>query len=177
MSVPQIERRRDGRIEWTPAVDAVIRARWSTKSADQIAADLGVSKGAIIGRAHRIGLPAKPRVLSGATFAPARRKQGTGRLIGPTLALEIPKRERGTGAQALGPTLPVAAEPVRPVQLGPVRACCFPMWGDKRPRAPKYCEKPSKPGKSYCPRHYAVCYHPAPRFVAHSEQTLRERTP
>jgi GcrA cell cycle regulator len=46
---------------WTPHLDARLRAEWAAgTSASEIGRQLGVSKNAVIGRAHRLYLPSRP---------------------------------------------------------------------------------------------------------------------
>jgi len=49
---------------WTEVLVRRLTALWrSGKSAREIAVEMGVPKGAVVGKAHRLGLPAKTRVL------------------------------------------------------------------------------------------------------------------
>ena len=53
-----------GATPWTPTLDARLRAEWATgTSASEIGRRLGVSKNAVIGRAHRLYLPPRPSAI------------------------------------------------------------------------------------------------------------------
>lgn len=49
----------DSRTKWSPENTDILRALWLTHSATEIGAKLGCSRSAVIGRAHRLELPAK----------------------------------------------------------------------------------------------------------------------
>lgn len=102
-------------IEWTPEMIAKLRALWAQTdpklSTDEIGRKLGCSKSAAIGKAHRIGVAARP--------SPIRPPGGN--------ATPDPRRPRSLE----GPTLPIPAsidgEPPSPLmEKGPPRA--WSLW-------------------------------------------------
>lgn len=187
MSKPQIpQRQRGNSLEWTPEMNARLELLWRAGlTATAIARDMGLTKNSIVGRAHR-SKACEPRPTpikaAGSGKRPQRNKRangrqpGTGRIRGPTLTLDVPKRERGTAHQALPSTLPNVAPPA-PIALGVVRACCWPMWADgERPYVPRYCNAPSEPARSYCEAHCAQAYRPMSN-VSHNDGTVRGLSP
>jgi GcrA cell cycle regulator len=46
--------------KWTLREDALLRSGWAGNSASDLAGRIGVSKNAVVARAHRMGLKAKP---------------------------------------------------------------------------------------------------------------------
>lgn len=48
-----------GNFDWTDERIAFLKGAWERKSAAEIAGELGTSKGSVIGKAHRLGLPSK----------------------------------------------------------------------------------------------------------------------
>ena len=159
-----------GSADWA-ALDDRLRQLWAEGlTARVIGERLGLTKSAVIGRAHRLKLasraspvvprppgqkPAKKRNRSKVTLRSIQRE-----IDGP---LEIKARLPGYGA--LKRTLrvePVAEKPAPlpiPPRQGPVRDCAWPMWGKERPGLkPLFCGTPSAPGRPYCGAHCERAY-------------------
>ena len=152
----------------------------------QIGNQLGVSKGSVVGKVHRLKLDARPlpAALEGVKNRP--RVSSSARLRatvvgGFQVATVAHQSLMGVHAPLSGPSaaataahvsfLPVAnsaAEASRPrPQLFPVRGCQFPMWGDKERllgEEPCFCDAPARRNEegrqdsAYCPAHHARCF-------------------
>ena len=57
---------------WQPAQDELLRQSWGKMYASSIATQLGVTKGAVIGRADRLGLPRLNPSTTQRTYGPTR---------------------------------------------------------------------------------------------------------
>jgi GcrA cell cycle regulator len=178
-----------------PARDAELTELWAQGlSSSAIGVRMTLTKNAVIGRARRLGLPARP--------SPIGARAGNGRTVEGAAARShrataypdgLPAPEgmvRGPGGvlagdslAALGVAVPVVVAP-RPVadfvaapRLAPViplgragavaQPCCWPI-GEPRTPGFRFCEAPGIPGRSYCAAHHAVAYvgAPAPRSEA-----------
>lgn len=113
-----------------------------------IAREMRATKNAIVGAAHRLGLPARP--------SPIRRGDG------PKKAAPPPVIGKRPTLPPLRAALPIpSAAPSPPRVLAPGRTlppCCWPV-GD--PGTPEFrmCEEPvERLGRSYCPEHNARAY-------------------
>jgi len=91
-------------MEWNDDVIARLRQLWAEgHSTAEIGRRIGVTKNAVVGKVHRLQLPARPSPIrrdGGASGRPPRRQAAVRRLIGPTL----PSME----AAPAGPRLAVA---------------------------------------------------------------------
>jgi GcrA cell cycle regulator len=145
-------------MEWTEAVIAELRRLWTEGlSTAEIGRRLGVSKNAIVGKAHRLALSPRPSPIhrgpsAGAPPSPARR------VMGPTL----PPLAHAAPAAA---EVPIArAQPqLRPVAPPAVRsgtrfsACCWPI-GEPGTASFHFCGSEAMPNKPYCPDHAQLAY-------------------
>ena len=133
---------------WTDEKKEMLRMAWDEGlPASTIAEKLGdgVSRNAVIGKAHRMGLPARPSPVKGA--------EGE--------AVESAVLEDGTTA----PKPRAAAKPrVKPVKVQLTsllelseRVCKWPI-GHPGDSDFHFCGKPSNPGFPYCGEHCAVAY-------------------
>jgi GcrA cell cycle regulator len=140
---------------WTDDRVAAVTQLWAAGlSASQIAAQLGVTRNAVIGKLHRLGLlGSRPR--SDAT----RRITSRPRAPSPRRRARRPKLA----------TSPPCAEPEGPGEvdrlerLGP-RQCRWPI-GDPRAEDFSFCGRRTETGP-YCPAHRAVAFRPAPMAAA-----------
>lgn len=158
---------------WTPERIEQLRALWAEGlSINEIGRRMKMSKNAVIGKAHRLKLAARPSPIrrGGEPKVAKARPVPKPAATLPPLEVVVPEVRRtnygdlvpavGRGAYRAAlaaPTLPdVAAAPVaRPVAVGPSSACCWPL-SDGRPWL--FCEAASAPGRSYCPAHMAMAY-------------------
>jgi len=152
----------------------------------EIADALGVSKGSVVGKVHRLKLAARPLpiALEGVKNKPRRllvparlRATGVGgSRLAPVAHQSLAEASAQPGPSAAAATahlsfLPVvnsAAGASKPrSQLFPVRGCQFPMWGDKERllgEEPRFCDAPARRNEegrqdsAYCPAHHARCF-------------------
>ncbi|MCA3369859.1 MAG: hypothetical protein INF89_10190 [Roseomonas sp.] len=152
----------------------------------EIADALGVSKGSVVGKVHRLDLPPRPLpvALEGVKNKPRRllvparlRATVVGGFQMATVAhhnlaeASAQPGPRAAAATAHLPFLPLvnsAAGSSKPrPQLFPVRGCQFPMWGDKQRllgEEPRFCDAPARRNEegrqdsAYCPAHHARCF-------------------
>ena len=163
-------------MDWNEEMIARLRQLWSEgHSTAEIGRRMGITKNAVVGKAHRLTLSPRP--------SPIRRETGEGhvarrsaprRTTGPTLpalsasapstptAMPAPPRT----AMSNTPT-PAAPAPPRPsVQLravampragARVTTCCWPI-GDPGTASFRFCDDGAMTGKPYCEQHAALAY-------------------
>jgi GcrA cell cycle regulator len=169
--------------KWTAERIQRLKALWAEgKSCSKIAALLGdgTTRNAVIGKAHRLKLPAR---LSPGRVKP-RRRRVSGVLIAARLRARRQVRELGSGAHGRRSgkaTLPDAAPEVpapRPQSLPPPdarpvtlvergnRQCSF-VLGEVDGGDTLMCGAPKEFGESYCDHHTEIAYElPAPAWSA-----------
>jgi GcrA cell cycle regulator len=149
-------------MDWSVEAIERLRALWAEgHSTAEIGRRMGISKNAVVGKAHRLSLPARP--------SPIRRELGM-----PTTPRPQPARVPRPAGLALratlpGPspvTMPTASIPnpaPRPAvvrsfpRLGPVRSCCWPIGEPGQPSF-RFCAGDALTGKPYCAEHASVAY-------------------
>ncbi|MFQ3666697.1 MAG: GcrA family cell cycle regulator [Sphingomonadaceae bacterium] len=169
---------------WTEERIALLTKYWQEgHSASQIAEALGegLTRNAVIGKAHRLGLAARPSPLKGADgkeeSAPRARKRAA-----PAEPAEAPEAEPAPAApepvaEALAPSAPAA--PARRRAGAPKttrvtlldlndRICKWPIGHPDEPDF-HFCGKPVAPGFPYCGEHCLLAYQ--------SQQPKRDRPP
>jgi GcrA cell cycle regulator len=101
-------------MEWSDEVISQLRGLWAEgHSTAEIGRRLGVTKNAIVGKAHRLDLPARPSPIRRDPDAVPVRRATVRRVEGPTLP-PLPSAVQDPGPPvALAPVQPVAV-PVRP---------------------------------------------------------------
>lgn len=159
-------------MEWTDEIVARLRVLWDEgHSTAEIGRRLAVSKNAVVGKAHRLDLPARPSPIRRDTGGP-RPPRAPRRVSGPTLPpLPLPRPRPAMAApprpvvasSAVAP-LPRPAPPPRPVALPPARpysgrvtACCWPI-GEPGTPSFRFCDGDAIPGKPYCGPHAQIAY-------------------
>jgi GcrA cell cycle regulator len=175
-------------MEWTDEIIARLRELWDEgHSTAEIGRRLGFSKNAVVGKAHRLDLPARPSPIRRETVeaAAAPRSEPVTTLpplpsdtqpLAPPMPVTAP-----VVAEPVPP--PVAATPVMPPVLPPrpatprpapvtvpprmqavtprpyarIVTCCWPI-GEPGTRSFHFCDDPSEPGKPYCSEHAKLAY-------------------
>jgi len=150
--------------DWAEETIARLRAYWDEGlSTAEIGRRMGLSKNAIVGKAHRLQLPPRPSPIrpEGSGIRPSKHRRI--RKDGPSLP---PLRSVADGTTPLPPPTPTPTPaptmPVAPVFVRRVshNTCCWP-FGDPGTRSYRTCEAAAKPGKPYCAEHAEAAYVPA----------------
>ena len=152
-------------MEWDNEVIARLRLLWTEgHSTAEIGRRIGVSKNAVVGKAHRLELPPRPSPIhrnseKSPRRRPARRVHGA---TLPVLAAALPPMPvlppprlalRSEAADRPAPVL--RALPAR--IGGRVTPCCWPI-GEPGTRSFRFCDDDSMGGKPYCEQHAALAY-------------------
>jgi GcrA cell cycle regulator len=143
-------------MEWTVAAMAELRRLWceTPLSTAAIGRELGgISKNCVVGKAHRMGLPARPSPIKrGDDLAPARRMGQRRRAL--PVGAALPAMPGDVPRQVVAPPAPPVPVPVHPlVRLG--GGCRWPE-GDPRKPGFRFCNAADVvPGKPYCAKHCA----------------------
>jgi GcrA cell cycle regulator len=157
-------------MEWNEEAIVRLRALWAEgHSTAEIGRRLGVSKNAVVGKAHRLDLPARPSPIRRDGNGGAARRPAPRRVAGPTLpplsstampAVETPPA-LPRPAMTVTQRIPVAAPPPRiaavPRPFARTVACCWPI-GEPGTRSFRFCDAQAIVGKPYCDEHAQLAY-------------------
>ena len=153
-------------MEWTDDIIQRLRLLWSDgHSTAEIGRRLGISKNAVVGKAHRLDLPARPSPIRRDGAAPRPRRPAVPRVAGPTLpplasTRAVPMLAAPPVRAVVAPPRPAPVprlQPVAPRPYGRVVTCCWPL-GEPGTRDFRFCDDPSVPGKPYCEEHAQIAY-------------------
>jgi len=171
-------------MDWNEEMIARLRQFWAEgHSTAEIGRRMGITKNAVVGKAHRLVLPPRPSpIRRDKAEGPVARRPAARRSIGPTLpslgssvaaAAPVPvpaaAADPAPVARLALPTLatPGAAAPARlPAQLravplaraaARVTSCCWPI-GDPGTASFRFCDDAAMTGKPYCVQHAALAY-------------------
>lgn len=155
--------------DWSEDLIARLRALWAEgHSTTEIGRRLGVSKNAVVGKAHRLPLPPRPSPIHHGPGAPSN-AAAPRRTRGPTLPALPARSCRQTVPVKQGrvlrcrweqhtnehrPASPVTA--AMPPKLGNT-PCCWPLGEPGRPGF-RLCDARAVQGKPYCPEHDELAY-------------------
>lgn len=145
--------------DWNDALIARLRALWDEGlSTAEIGRRLGFTKNAIVGKAHRLQLPARPSPI---------RRDVVGRQPKPRLAPRaapvtlkplaiVPHVTNGRVKHTL-PAQDIPAAPATVFKPRAATACSFSI-GEPRTTGFRFCDDVAEPGRPYCPVHVALCF-------------------
>jgi GcrA cell cycle regulator len=149
-------------MDWTVEAIERLRALWAEgHSTAEIGRRMGISKNAVVGKAHRLSLPARP--------SPIRRDATVGEAAPRPQPVRAPRPAGIVPRLTLPPVSPPPAPVVAPVvvaaapvvrsfpRLSPARACCWPIGEPGQPGF-RFCAAEALSSKPYCAEHAAVAY-------------------
>ena len=153
-------------MEWNDETIGRLRSLWAEgHSTAEIGRRMGVSKNAVVGKAHRLNLSSRPSPIRRDGEKTPRRRQPR-RVHGSTL----PALPATTAPMPVLEQAPRLAEPAPVERPAPVlRAvpasrpgarvtpCCWPI-GEPGTRSFRFCDVDSVAGKPYCTEHSALAY-------------------
>jgi GcrA cell cycle regulator len=173
-------------MNWNAAAIDKLRTLWAgPHSAAEIGHLMGITKNAVVGKAHRLGLPARPSpIRERAERAPPPRAPR--QTLPPVLAgrpervlgvagqimpgavtagseeamrrgrLSTLKRRENADRRIVGRSDSMLPKPLAEVEFQRLSKPC--MWpiGEPRTKDFRYCEAAGVPGKSYCAHHLAL---------------------
>jgi GcrA cell cycle regulator len=145
--------------DWTDVAIGRLRSLWDEgHSTAEIGRRLGVSKNAIVGKAHRLDLPdRRSPIRRGSTPTP--RLTPPQRSSLPSLPSLISTSTLVTAASPRTPDRRLSAATAPFVRSCGTRSapCCWPM-GDPGKPGFRFCEADGVPGRPYCTTHCMVAY-------------------
>jgi GcrA cell cycle regulator len=147
-------------MDWTVEAIERLRALWAEgHSTAEIGRRMGISKNAVVGKAHRLNLPPRPSPIRRETTGdaaprpqPVRAPRPAG--IGPRLTLPTVAPAPTPVLAAVTPSAPVVRSFPR---FSAARACCWPIGEPGQPGF-RFCSAEAMGGKPYCAEHAAVAY-------------------
>ena len=146
-------------MEWNEETIGKLRILWADGlSTAEIGRRLGISKNAVVGKAHRLSLTARPSPIRRDGERSERRRLPR-RVNGPTLpalpaALALLPQEQARPVERPQPVMRAVCLP-RPG--GRVTPCCWPI-GEPGTRSFRFCDVGAIAGKPYCEEHAALAY-------------------
>jgi GcrA cell cycle regulator len=148
-------------MDWTEETILCLRALWDEgHSTAEIGRRLGVTKNAVVGKAHRLNLPARPSPIRRASEdARVPRRTSPRRSNGPTLAsltVIAPVNRPIETVRSSQPALR-AVQAMPRAAIGRVTACCWPI-GEPGTPSFRFCSDSALTGKPYCGAHAAIAY-------------------
>ena len=145
-----------GNTDWTSDTIARLRALWDEGHATaEIGRRMGISKNAVVGKAHRLDLPGRESPIRRGLAGPAAPRQPRpSRAARPTL----PALPSVVARPAPAPALP-SPPPERRRYGPPGQPCCWPL-GEPGTPGFRFCEGGSEQGRPYCPEHSSLAYVP-----------------
>lgn len=136
---------------WSPERDAALTQLWADRnlSAAEIGRRLGITKNSVVGRSHRLRLPARQ--------SPVMRKPDTRETKRPNPEVSRPPPLKELVVQFV----PAVTLPLRPTAMPEPKTVRHPCsWPIGNPGTPgfAFCGAAAKPGRPYCEEHCQRAY-------------------
>jgi GcrA cell cycle regulator len=151
-------------MDWTAEAIERLRALWAEgHSTAEIGRRMGISKNAVVGKAHRLNLSARPspirREAPGAPLRQAAAKPLRPAGLAPRTTLPQSAPEPMVASVAAAPSVqPRQQVIVRSFpRVASTKACCWPIGEPGQPGF-RFCVSAAITGKPYCPEHASVAY-------------------
>lgn len=146
-------------MDWSDDVIARLRTLWAEgHSTAEIGRRLGVSKNAVVGKAHRLSLAARPSPIRRAAEGAVPKRAATKRVVGPTLpSMTPPAPAAAVPPPSPAPALRAVSRPAVARTSSRLVNCCWPI-GEPGTKSFRFCDGDSLPGKPYCREHAALAY-------------------
>jgi GcrA cell cycle regulator len=136
---------------------------------------MGITKNAVVGRAHRLGLPKRASPIAARRGRAPARSHGVRPLVARGAAVVQRARDNSIGAAegfrtrgaegGAGPSSLAAPPTFSPPRVPFMRGagCRFPLWGDDERPTHRYCgaaqaQRADGVPCAYCPAHAARCF-------------------
>ena len=152
-------------MSWTPERIGELEKLWAEGlSTAEIGRRIGVSKNAVVGKAHRLGLPGRQSPIESKRLkqtprsaAPEAQPQEA---VAQKAKPEAPKKPDAKPAVAAEPPRKAAARAAAPKQAAKKHSGPSCQWPFGDPRLPgfHFCGAPAVSGKPYCGEHCAAAY-------------------
>ena len=147
-------------MDWTNERVEELKRLWGQGQTASRIADLlgGVTRNAVIGKAHRLGLRGRPspirREENGAISRPAPAPRAS---VPASAKAELPAVEVARSAPMPAPAASHAAIQPKMTQGGGGRTCSWPVGDPKQPGF-HFCGGEAVPGRPYCASHCGMAY-------------------
>ena len=157
--------RNDTDYDWTDATIATLRRLWSEgHSTAEIGRRMGISKNAVVGKAHRLDLPGRQspiKLRDPSAPKPERRprRRQASRITLPRLHCLAAQLSASLppGMSREVTAAPDLRENHAPTLVTGNHPCCWPI-GMPGTSAFRFCDAPALRGKPYCPEHAELAY-------------------
>ena len=147
-------------MDWNDERINLLKQLWGQGlTASQIAERLGgVSRNAVIGKAHRLGLSSRPSpIRGGAITGPRPARKRTAPTTRPAPAPSVDNAPAEIAAESEPVQEPAPKPAPRRAVAGSSKACMWPV-GDPKEQNFHFCEEPAEPGRPYCAKHCSQAY-------------------
>ena len=156
-------------MSWTEERMQALSELWAQGlSASQIASKLGgVTRNAVIGKAHRMGLQCRPSpIRTGGSSSRSRRRAADRRAASKVLATtvvgqgvfqDMPYNDPNEIEEMTPPPVEVNGKDTSAAQIAHVGSCAWPI-GDPGDENFCFCDQDSAPGRPYCMDHCDQAY-------------------
>ena len=136
-------------MSWTPEKVKQLKKLWQKgKSTVEIGKELGMSKNAVVGKVHRLGLDSRPSPIKKVNEAPAKK----------TNKVQLPEKTHGMMTW---------------LDLK-MNSCRWPI-GEVKDENFHFCGKECQTGKPYCPEHCKIAYTSLKELTLQNAKNKKER--